>query len=293
MLPVLFSFGPITIYSFGLFLFLGFIAGLFVIWKRSREENFEEDKIFDAVIYTALLAIIGSRLVYVLFNLGAFGFNLISWINLIGKPGFSLIGAFLGALAGLIVQANKKKWDFYEFSDIVVLGANLMFVFGWFGAFLNGTGYGIETESFLGVSFNGLYDKRHPVQLYSLLLYLASFIYLWWAESKYRTFDWYSRGKGGAKPGFILYSFIILSGIFGLVTNVLSPQSAHFAGLGVGIWLWSLIFLAGLIGLYLRSGRNLQKDFQGVKRQSRGVKKREQLRQRRMRQRNIGKDILN
>lgn len=293
MLPVLFSLGPITIYSYGIFLFLGFLFGLFVIWKRSREENFEEEKVFDTILIISLYALLGARLIYVFSNFSSFGGNLLYWINLIGKPGFSLFGALGGGIAGLIIETRKRKWDFFEFSDIVAVGLSLTLMFGWLGSFLNGTSPGIETNSPLGITFTGVYQKRHPVQLYFTVLYLFLFIYLWWAEGKYRTFQWYSGGKSGARPGFLFFNLLFFSGLFGVLLAPLIPDGLVLLSLSLSTWLWLSIMVSGGLGLYLRTGRNIKKDISSLKTKT---DRRSQLRTRRKRRargRRLGTDILN
>ena len=49
MYPILFSLGPVHIYSFGVFLALAFVAGSFYIWRESRNE-FREEVILDALV---------------------------------------------------------------------------------------------------------------------------------------------------------------------------------------------------------------------------------------------------
>jgi phosphatidylglycerol:prolipoprotein diacylglycerol transferase len=292
MLPIIFSLGPITIYSYGLLLFLGFLFGLFVIWKRSREESFEEEEVFDAVVISNLYAIVGARVIYILLNFQSFGPDVIAFFNLIGKPGFSLFGGLAGGILGLALQTNKRKWDFFEFSDIVSLGLTLTFVLGWLGSFLNGTSPGIETQSPLGLTFPGVYQKRHPVQLYFMILYLILFVYLWWAEGKYRTFEWYSQGKSGAKPGFLFFSFLLFSGLFGLILSPLIPAQFVVLGLSISTWLWIIIIIIGSLGIYLRSGRNLTRDIGNFK----NISERNQNRRTRKRPRKsykrLGTDVL-
>ena len=264
MLPVLLSIGPITIYSYGVFLFFGFLFGLFVIWKRSREEHFEEDQIFDSILATGLYALLGARIVYIFFHFNLFGLNPLSWLNLIGKPGFSVFGALIGGFLAAFLQTKKRKWNFFEFADILILGATLTYVFGWLGAFLNGSSVGIVTESFVGGAFQGVYDQRHPVQLYGVILYLVLFIYLWWVEGKYRTFEWYSGGKAGAKEGFIFFNFFLFSGFIGIILTVFTQATISLLGLSIDIWLYTTMLFVGLVGLYRRSGRELRKDLQNL-----------------------------
>ena len=49
MLPVLFSIGKISVSSFGIFLALGILLGIFLVWRLSRAWDLDEEKILDFV----------------------------------------------------------------------------------------------------------------------------------------------------------------------------------------------------------------------------------------------------
>lgn len=255
MQPVLISIGPLTVYSFGVFAFLGFLLGMFVVWKKGREQRFEEEALFDAILASCLMALVGARTLYILLHMESFGGQVLAWLNLIGRPGLSLLGGMVGGAIGLWWQARKRKWDFLEFTDLVVIAVSLAFVFGWFGAFLNGSGYGVPTDLPIGVRFPGLYDQRHPIQLYALFAHLFLFAFLWWAESRYRTFGWYTAGKSTVRSGFLTFSYLFFSGLMGVVFSLLSESSVVAFGIGWDGFVWTLAVFIGVMGVYLRSGR--------------------------------------
>ncbi|MGB9706843.1 MAG: prolipoprotein diacylglyceryl transferase family protein, partial [Microgenomates group bacterium] len=102
MLPVLFSLGPVTVYTFGFFLAVGFFLAAFIIWRRLRDLGFREEKIIDGIIFSAAWGILVSRLFFVFQNLNNFGLSPGRWV-LIGRyPGFSFWGAVGGILFGLL-----------------------------------------------------------------------------------------------------------------------------------------------------------------------------------------------
>lgn len=255
MMPVIFSVGPITLYSFGVCLFVGFFLALFVIWKKGREENFEEVKMFDVVLLASFWALIAARVGYIILNFDLVGNNPVGWFNLIGRPGYSYHAAFLGGLASLIRECKKRKWDFFEFADIVSIGVSVFTIFVWLGAFLNGYGYGKVTESFLGLNFPGLEGKRFPVQLYGMASYLGIFSYLWWVEGRYRTFEWYKAYKSSARSGFILFNFFILAGLTGTLLSFLSQDGLKFWFIRMDILFWFALTLVGVTGIWIRSSK--------------------------------------
>jgi phosphatidylglycerol:prolipoprotein diacylglycerol transferase len=283
MLPVIFRLGPFTLYSFGLLLFLGTLSGLFVIWKKTREEHYDETDVFDVVLSIGLWSMVGARILYVVLHASQYGFNVLDWFNIFGKPGFSFLGGLVAGVMALWKEAKKRKWDFYEFSDFVVIGVTLTLIFGWLGAFLNGSSLGLPTESVLGIRFAGMFDKRHPVQLYAFVMHIIFFIYVLWAESRFRTFDWYRAGKSGVKSGFLLFNFILFLGISNVVLAVFSPPQFVFRYIVLDWYVWGMMIVLGITGLYARSGRELSREFSGLSLS----KRRERIEKRRERRTNV------
>lgn len=253
MLPVLVSFGPISIHSYGVVALTAFVLAGFVFWKRAREEHYDEEEVLDVTLYSVFWAIVGARLVYVLINFGDFGLNILYWLSLWSKPGTVWIG-FLGA--GFLAfwrQCKNRKWNLYKSLDLAVIGVSLGQALVSFGLFLEG-GVGKVTSLPIGVRFEGLYENRHPVGLYGFVIWLLAFVFLWWVEGKYRRFDWYQRYRGDALPGFLFYSYLIFLGGSGFVLELLSEPAYVIGGVNVEVALAAFFVVIGMLGIYLRSG---------------------------------------
>ena len=122
MFPTILKIGPIVISSLGVMTALGFFLGSFLIWKKETEENFEEEKIMDVILISSLAAFLVSRLFYVFFYWQEIGANFLAYFDFVGKPGFSLIGAFLGGGISFWLLSQKNKWDFFKVADFSVFG---------------------------------------------------------------------------------------------------------------------------------------------------------------------------
>src|SRR3990172_9409795 len=69
MHPVLIRIGPLTIYTYGFFVAVGFLVGLYLAVRQAKKEGISHDRIADLGFYILLGAIAGSRLLYVLLNI--------------------------------------------------------------------------------------------------------------------------------------------------------------------------------------------------------------------------------
>lgn len=254
MLPVLFSLGPITVYTFGLIMFVAFFGFSFVVWKRGRELHFDEEQLFDAVFMILFWFLITARLGYVATHLNHFAQDVWGMFNIFGKPGLMYFSGLIGGGVAAYVRAKKNNWDTYTFGDVLAVATTLALVLISFGMFLNGSGAGIATNSIFGVKFVGLVEKRIPVQLLEMILYLILFVLLWWLENRYRTFSWYKGKRSEAQSGFLMACFLIGQGLIGLLALTLKPVDVvYFVRLDLLIYFVSLVL--GFVLLTHRSGK--------------------------------------
>lgn len=260
MLPVLLSIGPIKIYSYGLFLALAFLVGSFVFFRRAKEAAFEEEKIFDSIIWTVLFGLLGARIYYLLFNFPDFGFNPLKWFWLTRYGGLSFHGGLLGGTFGLFLFTKREKWDFWQTADIAVFGLSLGQVIGRIGCFLNGCCFGIQTDLPWGVVFVGLEGRRHPTQIYEALFVLFIFFLLLKLERRYRLFSWYKGKSDKAAPGFLALSYLIFYNFGRILLENLRGDSLYWGRVRSAQLVSGLILFAALVTLYQRSGRKLKED---------------------------------
>ena len=72
MHPLLFKIGPITIFTYGFLLALGFLCAIFVAGREAKRLGIPPGKFFDLCFYIILAALVGSRLLYILLDLRTF-----------------------------------------------------------------------------------------------------------------------------------------------------------------------------------------------------------------------------
>lgn len=257
MFPTLFALGPVVIKSLNVMLAIALIVGMFVFWRKGKEEHYDEMELFDGLFLGQLLGIVAARIVFILLNFNRFGLDIIAWVDVFSNPGFTLMVFFVVSGFYLYRFAVKKKWDAFEILDFWVLSVAVSQIFVWIGYFLEGIFFGTPTQLPWGVVFPGVFEKHHPIQIYQLIFYLVLAWYLSWVEYRYRTFEWYRRGKNTAQTGFLLSVFMITNGFMYLVYSFITVPSMILYGVPVDSVLAALLLVVGLITLFLRSGRQL------------------------------------
>ena len=70
MFPDLFSIGPLTIHTYGLFVAIGIFVGIMVATKLGKSEGVSPQQVMDMGFIVIISGIIGSRVVYVFMNIG-------------------------------------------------------------------------------------------------------------------------------------------------------------------------------------------------------------------------------
>lgn len=229
MLPVLFSFGTIPVSSYGIFLVLGFLLGVFLVWRLARAWDMDEEKVLDLTLLTLIGGLAGARIYFVLENFQVFSQQLF-WILAFYKyPGFSFWGGIIGGALTLYFFSKKKRDSFLQLLDIASVGLVGALVLSDLGCFLGGCAVGIASNLFFSVNMVGELGKRFPVQILEGILLLFALSRLWSSATHF-----HQRGKilslsliyfGGIKllteplrqahdEGTFLYFFLAACGVY-------------------------------------------------------------------------------
>lgn len=177
MYPILFKIGPITIYSYGVMVALGFIAGIWLARGRARSDGIDPDRVIDLGVYVLISAIVGSRLLYVLLNLKEYLASP-KEIFMVQHGGLVFYGGAILATATGALFLRKRKISILRMGDVVIPYVALGQVIGRIGCLLNGCCYGKVTNLPWGIYFPGQRLPLHPTQIYFSLNCLAIFIIL-------------------------------------------------------------------------------------------------------------------
>jgi len=145
--------GPIPIRLYGLMIGMGFLISIWLASRQAKKEGIAPDRILDMGVYLLLAAIIGSRLFYVLVNIGEFQRN---WLDVfaIWKGGLVFYGGLIGAVGAGVWYVRKHDLPVWKTADIVAPYIALGHVFGRFGCFFAGCCYGATCHTPLAVTFS-------------------------------------------------------------------------------------------------------------------------------------------
>ena len=198
--PFIFEWGFIKIGWYGLFYVLGFIFAYFWLLYMARigRIKLSRQDIEEFIMYLLFGVVIFARLFYTFVYYPQIYLKNPLMIFAVWHGGLSFHGGLIGAVIAGLIFTKKKKLDFYNFADILVVPAALGLVFGRLANFINGELAGRVTDVSWCMYFKNYEGCRHPSQLYESFKNLVIFITLFFLSSK------------KLAKGFLFWFFIIM-----------------------------------------------------------------------------------
>ncbi len=236
MYPILFKIGQLSIYTYGFFIALGFLAGIYFAVKEAKRVGEDSDMIMDLCFYILVSAIIGSRLFYVATNLRMFLDNPVE-IFRIWNGGLVFYGGFIAAFIIGVIYMKAKKIPVMKTTDILAPSISLAHFFGRIGCFFAGCCYGKYCDLPWAVTFTNPDSLAptgiplHPTQLYSAINNLIIFLFLLFFR-KHKRFD-----------GQVFWLYVL---IYGTTRSIIETFRADFRG-GFVFYIFSVSQVVGII----------------------------------------------
>jgi phosphatidylglycerol---prolipoprotein diacylglyceryl transferase len=223
MIPVLFHIGPLTVYSYGLMMALGFLAADLVISLECKRRGFPSDYASSIVVWAAIVGIACARLLDIFNNFSAYMANPISMI--FSGSGFVWYGGMLGGILGVYLVSRYYRLPWLQTADMCAPALAIGQAIGRIGCQLSGDGdwglpstlpwamsypraiVGWNSETVLKLDdhwrlvsgyFPGV--RVHPAPVYETLLYLGVFAILWSLRTRVHP------------AGRLLYLYFMLAG---------------------------------------------------------------------------------
>lgn len=172
MFPDLFSVGPLTIHTYGVFVALGFIAGILVTVKLGKDQGLQPQQVMDMAFVIILWAIIGSRLLYILINFSYYRAHPLDALK-IWQGGLVFSGGLVAVAGAMAWYLRRHRLSFWATGDLWAPALALGQAVGRIGCFMAGCCYGKPTELPWGIVFSHPHTLApqniplHPTQVYS------------------------------------------------------------------------------------------------------------------------------
>lgn len=252
MHPILFSAGPITIYSYGVLLAAAYLTGLWMAVRRARAVGYDGNRIMDLGIWVIIAALVGAKLLLFIVDFNHFTSSWDEFTTLL-RSGGVFYGGLIAAIVVCIYQLRKHRLPLWTSGDLFAPGIALGYMVGRLGCLAAGCCYGKPTDVAWAITFTDpaaslnvgtpLNIALHPTQLYESGAGLIIFLVLLWLEK-----------RPGSFPGRTFWSFAFLYSVLrfiiefyrgddrGLVFDMLS--TSQFISVVLGpvslIMLWYL-----------------------------------------------------
>jgi phosphatidylglycerol:prolipoprotein diacylglycerol transferase len=202
MFPRLLEIGPLTVYSYGVFLAAAYLLALYFSVRRARAMGLDGDRVLDLGIYIIISALVGAKLLLLVVDFDYFRRQPAELWTLARSGGVFYGGLVLAFVVGLW-YVRKHRLPVWPIADAIAPGIALGHVIGRVGCLLAGCCYGTPTSRPWGVTFSDtfaasnvgtpLHVALHPTQLYDggAELLILAFLLLtekWWRKRAGFTF---------------------------------------------------------------------------------------------------------
>lgn len=212
MHPILFHFGSITVYTYGILVAAGVVLALFYARKQAPRAGLDAEKVWNMGIYSVLIALLLAKIWLVFGEWDYYTAHPREILSLATfQSGGTFYGGVLGAILTLVLYSYFQKMPLLAVLDTFAPAVPLGHTIGRLGCFAAGCCYGKPTSVAWAVKFTDpaaaqvagtpLDVDLHPTQLYESAAEFLNFLFLVWL-AKRQTFRGQMIGTY-----FLLYGF--------------------------------------------------------------------------------------
>lgn len=179
--------GPLQIYWYSIFVFLGLSAACTIIFFEAKKKEIDESFLINLTFNSIIVGLIGARAYYVLFNLNYYLANPLD-ILAVWNGGLAIHGGIFAGLIFVIIYSKKHNVNTLKMLDIIVLGLIIGQAIGRWGNFFNSEAYGavttmeqLKSQGIPMFIINGMYilgEYHQPAFLYESVWCLCGFFAL-------------------------------------------------------------------------------------------------------------------
>ncbi len=171
--PILFQFGFIKVYWYGVFIVLGIIAGLLVTLKLAKKVGIVADEVYNLGFYLIIFGLLGGRIYSIFLDLPFYLQNPFEIIA-VWHGGLAIHGAIIGGAITLIIYCRRKHQSFWQWADLLAVALPLGQAIGRFGNYFNQEVFGKPTDLPWGIPIE---LANRPLEYLSQPYFQPTFLY--------------------------------------------------------------------------------------------------------------------
>lgn len=246
MFPILFSIGPLHIYSLSVFIVLAWCVFSFTLWKLLRARAVPEEKIFDLTFYTTLVTFVSSRIGFIILHPQLFTGSVLKMFAMWVVPGLSFYVGLIAATITLLLLGRRYGIRLGLLVDDLALSLPFPIALGALGSLLGGSQAGLVTKLPWGVRFVGFDGSRHPLGAYEAIVSIIIFVVLLVLSRLAQRRDW--------PLGFVGIWFFMLFSAVMFIVEFFAEGRVYWYNVNVNQWLILAIFSQTVGAFYVRGG---------------------------------------
>lgn len=239
--PIAFTLGPIAVRWYGLLIAAAMLIAAVGGCRAMRKAGIDEDDFLTIFMITVVVAILGARAYYVLFE-WPYYVQHPNEIIAIWHGGLAVHGGLLAGVAAIYLGCRHYGISFWQFADIMAPFMILGQAIGRWGNFFNQEAYGYEVDPSVvpwAMWIDGAY--RHPTFLYESIWNLLVFFVLLWLGRQ----AWVRRGEIGL-------SYLMLYSVGRVVVEGFRTDSLMLGPLRMAQVMSLVLFFGALLVLLYR-----------------------------------------
>ena len=208
MYPILVHLGPVTIYSYGVMMALGFLGASWVLGRGLHYQRQDAELSTRLVLWAAIGGLLGARLLFIFANWTDFLYAPASFV--FTGAGFVWHGGLIGGTVGVSLCIRQNSLNWAKTMDAVAPAIAFGHGLGRVGCHLAGDGdWGPPTDLPWGVAYTDAligwpYAQNvlvHPTPMYEMLFYFLVAAILW------------MRRTAAHRPGSLFWAYLLLAGV--------------------------------------------------------------------------------
>ena len=252
MLPILFSLGPVKVYSYGLMLAVGLFFGLYFWWKMGRDEHFGEIELFDGFFISLIIFGIAGRLGYVIMNFSEVG-TLYRSLAVLSFPGINAPLGIIAATVFMVLFSRSHNWHEWKVMDSFSVVLSEILAFAGIAGFLNGSLPGRAVS--WGLMYPGQEITRIPVDIWLFLWGFVTFAIVSRVRKNFRFYAWYKGESSMAQEGLASLVFLLSIGVLYFVMGFLIDSRWKIINIPGEVLLGLLLTISAVLLIERRVGR--------------------------------------